>query len=245
MTKYTDKDIKFLRNCRTYAQEFTTCISPRRVGAFIVRHERQVAEGVNGPPSKLDHVEYRFIRLGNKAVAGIGWFYSEEVNKWVKYADYHINRISATKTVITRTFEDAQHNQYTDLKYYILPEHQRLISFKDEDDTKGEIVSTSTEIMCPRYLLGFQSGEQLDLCGCVHAEENAILCCALNGIESFGTTMYVHGGFPCERCVGSIINAGINKVVCLDDGQPDYSKDSRHNLYEAGIDLVQVPLEVI
>jgi len=45
-----------------------------------------------------------------------------------------------------------------------------------------------------------------------HAEENAILHCALNGVSTKGCTLYVQWQ-PCARCTKSIIQSGIKEVV--------------------------------
>lgn len=46
----------------------------------------------------------------------------------------------------------------------------------------------------------------------IHAEENAILHCALNGTASRGSILYVTH-VPCLRCCARIIQAGIVAVV--------------------------------
>lgn len=46
----------------------------------------------------------------------------------------------------------------------------------------------------------------------IHAEENAILQCALNGVSSKGCKLYVTHS-PCLRCALRIIQAGITEVV--------------------------------
>lgn len=57
-----------------------------------------------------------------------------------------------------------------------------------------------------------KSGTNLDSCACVHAEENAIIQAAKNGISTQGCTLYsTHS--PCTSCSKTIINAGIKKVV--------------------------------
>jgi dCMP deaminase len=56
-----------------------------------------------------------------------------------------------------------------------------------------------------------------------HAEENCIINAARKGISLDGSTFYITG-YPCARCLGKLINAGVRKVVyssvasaCLDD----------------------------
>lgn len=47
---------------------------------------------------------------------------------------------------------------------------------------------------------------------CNHAEENAILHCALNGVSAKGCTLYSQW-MPCARCTKAIIQSGIREVV--------------------------------
>lgn len=76
----------------------------------------------------------------------------------------------------------------------------------------------------------------------VHAEENAILSAALNGISTDDTIMYCTW-FPCAPCARKIINAGIKKIVC---GQRPDMKNKKFGagfaitldmLGEAGVDI--------
>ena len=46
----------------------------------------------------------------------------------------------------------------------------------------------------------------------IHAEENAILQCATNGISSRGCVLYVTHS-PCVKCSARIIQSGISSVV--------------------------------
>jgi dCMP deaminase len=45
-----------------------------------------------------------------------------------------------------------------------------------------------------------------------HAEENAILHCAMNGVSAKGTILYTQWQ-PCARCTKSIIQSGIKEVI--------------------------------
>lgn len=77
----------------------------------------------------------------------------------------------------------------------------------------------------------------------VHAEENAIATAAKYGIATDGGVMFTNL-FPCERCAGNIINAGIKKIVC--NKQPNYNdptygemfKISRTKFIEADVEIV-------
>jgi dCMP deaminase len=64
-----------------------------------------------------------------------------------------------------------------------------------------------------------KSGMELENCACCHAEENAIVQAARNGIRTSGCTLYsTHS--PCTFCSKMIINAGIRRVVAA-NSYPD------------------------
>jgi len=78
---------------------------------------------------------------------------------------------------------------------------------------------------CIRRKLNIPSGQRYELCSAVHAEQNAIINAAREGIKILDSTMYIYGernyqnivkpldAFPCFICKKMIINAGIRKVV--------------------------------
>lgn len=77
-----------------------------------------------------------------------------------------------------------------------------------------------------------------------HAEENAILHCALNGVSAKGCTLYTPW-LPCSRCTKTIIQSGISEIV-YDENFPgnregegrDWQRSleiSREMLEESGI----------
>jgi len=70
---------------------------------------------------------------------------------------------------------------------------------------------------CPRCkdeMMG--SGDELDRCICVHAEENALVSAARYGISVDGTECYVTDE-PCLGCTKLLVQSGIVKVVYLRD----------------------------
>lgn len=77
------------------------------------------------------------------------------------------------------------------------------------------------------------SGQKLDYCVCSHAEENAIVQGALHGIKTEGATLYTTFT-PCTTCAKMIINAGIKKIVAMEDYPDDLGTKL---LKEAGIHL--------
>jgi len=79
---------------------------------------------------------------------------------------------------------------------------------------------------CPRFVMGFKSGEGLQYCIAVHAEVNAILNAARIGVCVKDTTMYITCSIPCKNCLSSIINSGIREIVVTSidryDGPSEY-----------------------
>ncbi|MCQ2389214.1 MAG: dCMP deaminase family protein [Kiritimatiellae bacterium] len=65
---------------------------------------------------------------------------------------------------------------------------------------------------CPRCAGHVKSGEKLEECLCVHAEQNAICQAARHGHATAGATIYVTIS-PCLTCAKLIVNAGIREVV--------------------------------
>lgn len=64
---------------------------------------------------------------------------------------------------------------------------------------------------CLRQEMGIPSGKNHELCRAVHAENNAITQCAVNGVSCKGAVLYVTAS-PCSMCLKQIINAGITKI---------------------------------
>jgi len=69
---------------------------------------------------------------------------------------------------------------------------------------------------CIRDKEGIPSGTRMERCAAVHAEQNAII----QGSNMKGAAIYVNG-IPCITCCKMIINAGIVRVVYLDNDYPD------------------------
>jgi len=67
---------------------------------------------------------------------------------------------------------------------------------------------------CPRRLLGLGHGAGREWCPATHAEVNAIVNAARQGVPTMGATMYLTCGLPCKNCLSTVINAGIAEIVC-------------------------------
>lgn len=78
----------------------------------------------------------------------------------------------------------------------------------------------------------------------VHAEMNAILAAARNGVRLKGATMYVTMP-PCVRCSVEAIQTGISQIVAVNAEVPERWKAdfglSREILFEAGIRYREIP----
>lgn len=66
---------------------------------------------------------------------------------------------------------------------------------------------------CPRKVMGFKSGEGMEYCPAQHAEENAVSNAARNGTTILGSILYMNSVIPCQKCFGTLINAGISEIV--------------------------------
>lgn len=66
---------------------------------------------------------------------------------------------------------------------------------------------------CPRQAMGFKSGQGLQWCVAGHAERNALINAAREGISTRDATLYMDCGVPCAPCLVEIINAGIKEIV--------------------------------
>lgn len=92
------------------------------------------------------------------------------------------------------------------------------------------------EIGCLRTQLKIPSGERQELCRASHAEENAIVQCALHGISSKDAIIYATVT-PCTHCAKIMINAGIKEII-YKDYYPD--KLAQELLEKAGIKMRKI-----
>jgi len=91
---------------------------------------------------------------------------------------------------------------------------------------------------CPRQIVGYKSGEGLHLCTAGHAERNAIVNSAREGIRTKGCYLVCSCPLPCFECCKEIINAGIVKIICYEGNE--YDTMSRWLLEQAGIEVIKV-----
>lgn len=96
-----------------------------------------------------------------------------------------------------------------------------------------------TEIGCLREARGIPSGERVEICRGIHAEQNALVQAARFGISLEGGTLYCTTQ-PCVTCAKLLINAGITTIY-YEKGYAD--KLGSELLAEAGVQVIQVGAE--
>ena len=89
---------------------------------------------------------------------------------------------------------------------------------------------------CLREKHNVPSGERHELCRALHAEQNAIIQCAMSGQNIEGATIYITHQ-PCIICSKMIINAGIKRIV-VREGYPDNL--AKQILSEAGLSIIML-----
>ena len=107
----------------------------------------------------------------------------------------------------------------------------QILSLGYNGNIRGQCGDLCGGNICTRDELNIPSGKETDI-GCVHAEENAILNCARQGVSCKDSTLYVSGE-PCVKCATRIAQVGITKVVCY--GGP-YPKNGLELLKEHDIE---------
>ena len=88
---------------------------------------------------------------------------------------------------------------------------------------------------CMRNEMNIPSGTHAELCYAAHAEQNAIIQAAKEGISLKGCVLYCTHQ-PCVVCAKMIINAGIKEVI-YKEGYPD--EFSQKICSEAGVKLTK------
>ncbi len=88
---------------------------------------------------------------------------------------------------------------------------------------------------CMRNEMNIPSGTHAELCYAAHAEQNAIIQAAKEGISLKGCVLYCTHQ-PCVVCAKMIINSGIKEVI-YKEGYPD--EFSQKICEEAGVKLTK------
>ena len=138
-----------------------------------------------------------------------------------------------------------------DVRFLDLAEYVSTWS-KDRSRGVGAIIVNDDNRVISMGYNGFPSGVDDDIderherpakySWVVHAESNAIANAARLGVSTMGAKIYLNL-FPCARCSGDLINAGIAKVIV--NKEPNYNdekygeefKISKQKLLEAGVEI--------
>lgn len=104
----------------------------------------------------------------------------------------------------------------------ILVRDKRVISTGYNGAVRG--VKNCLELGCLRDELKIPSGTRHEICRAAHAEQNAIVQAAFNGIKTEGSTIYCTHT-PCTICTKIMVNAGIKEIVNYIDYPDEYSKE--------------------
>jgi dCMP deaminase len=115
--------------------------------------------------------------------------------------DYFMN---LTKLVATRT---------TCLRHAVgavLVNEKRILATGYNGSPRGLV--HCLEAGCLRDELKIPSGTRAEICRAVHAEQNTIIQCAVYGISSENSTIYVTHQ-PCSICSKILISAGVKRIV--------------------------------
>jgi len=94
---------------------------------------------------------------------------------------------------------------------------ERALKDKNLPDLKELFPEDVISNTCPRRLMAYKSGEGLRYCLAQHAEENAVTNAAKNGVYIFNSTLYLNSIIPCQRCLGTLINAGVKEIVVTEE----------------------------
>ena len=87
----------------------------------------------------------------------------------------------------------------------------------------SEKLASCKKTGCAREELDIASGEELEICRGICAEQMALVSCIATGRKTKGAIIYVTCQ-PCPICTRLIIAAGIVKIVYIEPYPSDFSK---------------------
>ena len=119
----------------------------------------------------------------------------------------------------------------------VIVKDKRVVSTGYNGTAKG--LTNCCDGGCPRCNSNARCGVGLDLCYCIHAEENALL--EVGRIGCNGATLYCTSA-PCVGCSKKLIQCGIKRIVFM----REYSiEHNAHQMYkEAQVELVKFTHQV-
>ena len=123
----------------------------------------------------------------------------------------------------------------------VIVKEDNVVSFGYNAQPPGQL--SCVEVGCLREAEGIRSGERIERCRAVHAEEMAFLKMLGSGAGSSttGATMYVTAE-PCEICARSIAGSGMDTLVVL---KGVYPQNGLKTVRDAGINIRFVEKEAL
>lgn len=112
----------------------------------------------------------------------------------------------------------------------IIVKDNRILSLGYNGTPKG--LPNCYEGGCSRCAMNSSAGSHLDLCICLHAEENALLYVSKEDLK--GSTMYVTL-MPCLSCTKKIIQCDISRIVYSESYNPQLDALSTQLLEKKGV----------
>jgi len=207
-------DIPLLKSAQIWAEE-SHC-NRLKVGAVIAKENRIISIGYNGTPQGLTKNVLEKCNICNNGIYnkkscfkcdGIGYIKQE-----VPDNDCEIEIYKCLKCNEKFMPEDI----IIDGKYKRCPKCNEIIEI-EKNKYYQVFIETNPNV--------------------IHAEMNAILFAAKQGISTFGATMYVTYS-PCINCAKHILQAGIKRVVYIDE----YRKTDGIELLKSMIDVQQIKI---
>ncbi len=113
----------------------------------------------------------------------------------------------------------------------VLVKNKRILSTGYNGAPQG--MAHCLDIGCLRDKLKIPSGTRAEICRAVHAEQNAIIQCAVYGVSSQKSTLYTTHQ-PCTVCTKILIAAQVKRIV-FEKPYPD--EFAQTLLKEAGVKL--------
>ena len=159
------------------------------------------------------------------------WFYNLAVAVG-SYSKCHSRKIGAVlvkdNSVISTGYNGPPRGVPTcDQRWFIDKRFKAKYGSKaDGKETKG---------VCPRRVIGFPSGQGLEICPAGHAERNALINAARLGIKTDKTKIYMSCATPCTPCMVEIINAGVEEIIC--SGMAEYDETSLYLLENSDLKI--------
>jgi len=174
------------------------------------------------------------IQLPNPATRD-QWFYNLACTVG-SYSKCHSRKIGAVlvkdKSVISTGYNGPPRGVPTcDQSWYIDERFKKkyghhLNNLKSDAQVQG---------VCPRRIIGFPSGQGLEICPAGHAERNALINAAKLGIETDKTKLYMSCATPCTPCMVEIINSGVEEIICA--GMAEYDETSLYLLENSDLKI--------